>query len=319
MTSIRSSTSTPVPVVLIVYNRPDFAEAALKLISLSDPAQVLIISDGPRPEVAGDREVVRQVREACDQSRWNFPIQINAAETNMGLRRRIISGLDWVFSQCEAAIILEDDCAPDSTFFSYAESVLGHHASSDKLGVVSGNNFCGKFWENDYSYGFSTTARIWGWATWRHVWQGFSAQDSIQFSWTEEERDQVLSAIDGGVRRRAMKKMMSSGENLDAWSLAFAVYLLRKGLLNVVPQKNLVENIGFGRRSTHTKFESYTAQVPAEAIELPLLHPRIVEHDEWIEHAESRHYLKRFIGYPLRHPVDVAGRLWRYLTLRRGR
>jgi hypothetical protein len=286
---------------------------------LIEPAQVLVVSDGAKIGSEADAQLVAKVREVCEQRNWAFPITLHAAAANLGLRKRVMSGLDWVFSCYDSAVILEDDCAPDLSFFPYAESVLGYHASSNGLGIVSGNNFCGKVWPTEYSYGFSTTARIWGWGTWRHVWQGFSAQDSTQFSWTEEERDEVLRAIDGGVRRRAMKKMMSAGENLDAWSLAFAVYLLRKGLLNVVPQKNLVENIGFGHRSTHTKFESYTAQVSAEAIELPLLHPKIVEHDEWIEHAESRHYLKRLIGYPLRHPVDVAGRLWRYLTLRRGR
>ncbi len=305
-----------IPIVLIVYNRPDFTEKALKAIALSKPSQVLVISDGPRPNVPRDEELVWQVREVCKQTNWSFPVLLNAAESNMGLRKRIISGLDWVFSLHEAAIILEDDCAPHPTFFSFVDTVLRHHASSEEVGIVSGNNFCGPVWKSPYSYGFSATPRIWGWGTWARVWEGFSRQDSIQFSWTSRERDQILRLIPGRVRRRAMKSMMSSGENLDAWSLAFSVYLLQKGLLSIYPRKNLAENIGFGERSTHTKFESFTAQIPAEPLPLPILHPPGVGLDEWIEHAESKEHTRQLLTYPLLHPFDVAARLWRYVKLR---
>jgi hypothetical protein len=308
---------SPVPVVLIVYNRPDLAQKALEAIASANPSQVLIISDGPKTDNPQDAMLVGQVREVCSQERWSFPISINAAPTNLGLRKRIISGLDWVFSMHEAAIILEDDCAPNETFFSYADSVLRHYAQSDQLGIVSGNNFCGNSWESEFSYGFSTTARIWGWGTWRHVWQAFSGQDSIQFSWTPNEREEILNLISGGVRKRSMRAMMSAGENLNSWAIPFSVYLLRNGLVNVVPERNLVENVGFGERSTHTKFESFTAQIKAETIDTPLRHPSTIQHDEWIEHAESKHHMRQLLTFPLKHPFDVVGRLWRYAKARR--
>ncbi len=306
-----------IPVVLIVYNRPDFTKKALQAIALSKPAQVLVISDGPKADRLGDEDLVMEVRELCDQSNWPFPISVNAAESNMGLRRRIISGLDWVFTLCDAAIILEDDCAPHPGFFTFVDTVLRHHASSDQLGIVSGNNFCGPVWKSDYSYGFSATPRIWGWGTWAHVWRAFSGQESIQFSWTPEERSETVRLVPGKVRRRAIASMMAAGDTLDAWSLAFSVYLLQKGLLSVYPRKNLVENIGFGNRSTHTKFESFIAQIPAEELTLPVSHPPRIKLDEWIEHAESREHTRQLLTYPLLHPFDVMGRLWRYFEIRR--
>jgi hypothetical protein len=306
------------PIVLIVYNRPDLTKVALQRISDCNPSTVLIISDGPKADKVGDENLVKQTREVCDQRHWNFSISLNAAEHNMGLRKRILSGLDWVFENYQAAIILEDDCAPDPSFFPFIEEALHFHKNSKNVGIVSGNNFCGNVWENSFSYGFSTTARIWGWGTWRHVWQKFSQQEEIQFSWTPEEQQSITDLIAGKARRKAMKKMLRAGGSLDAWSLAFSVFLLRNRFLNIVPRVNLVENIGFGERSTHTKFESFTAQIKAQAIQVPLSHPPAINHDEWIESAESREYWRTLVTYPMMHPLDVAGRLWRYLRLSHG-
>jgi hypothetical protein len=303
------------PIVLIVYNRPDFTKVALDRIAASNPGPVLIISDGPRAEKVGDEVLVNQTREICNQRHWSFPISLNAAEHNMGLRNRILTGLDWVFENHQAAIILEDDCAPDPTFFPFIEDALDFHRGSKNIGIVSGNNFCGRKWETPYSYGFSTTARIWGWGTWRHVWQQFSQQEELRFSWSADEQQSIASLIAGRARRQAMKKMLRAGGSLDACSLAFSVFLLRNGFLNVVPRVNLVENIGFGERSTHTKFESFTSQIAAQQLSVPLDHPPGVVHDEWIETAESKEYWRTLMTYPIKHPFDVAGRIWRYLRL----
>ena len=305
-----------IPIVLIVYNRPDLTKLALNRIAQVNPKRVLVISDGPRADKKEDQELVRLTREVCNQENWDFSVSMDAAESNLGLRQRIISGLNWAFDQCEAAIILEDDCSPDPSFFTFVSEVLRHHSGSERLGIVSGNNFCGKTWESPYSYGFSTTARIWGWGTWSHVWKSFSEQDEIEFSWNDSQQTEIVDLITGKARKSAMKKMLKAGDTLDAWSLAFSVFLLRNKLLNIVPEKNLVENIGFGIRSTHTKFESFTAQIAATNIALPLRHPPDINHDEWIETSETREYWRVLLLYPLRHPLDVVGRLWRYLKIR---
>ena len=42
----------------------------------------------------------------------------------MGCKKRISSGLDWVFNQVERAIILEDDCKPAESFFRFCDELL---------------------------------------------------------------------------------------------------------------------------------------------------------------------------------------------------
>ena len=85
-------------------------------ISKAQPAKLLLIADGPR-QGRDEAEVCRRVREIVTSVSWPCEVFENFSERNLGCRERMISGLDWVFSQVEEAIILEDDCLPDPFLF----------------------------------------------------------------------------------------------------------------------------------------------------------------------------------------------------------
>ena len=63
-----------------------------------------------------------------DNVDWHCQIFRRFAGENIGLRRNISEGLDRVFSQVKQAIILEDDCLPDSSFFPFCEELLAYYA-----------------------------------------------------------------------------------------------------------------------------------------------------------------------------------------------
>ena len=48
---------------------------------------------------------------------WLCDVRVNFADENMGRKKRMSSGVDWVFSEAEEAIFLEDDCVPSPEFF----------------------------------------------------------------------------------------------------------------------------------------------------------------------------------------------------------
>jgi hypothetical protein len=63
-----------------------------------------------------------EIREIVSQIDWPCEVQRHYADQNLGLKKRVSSGLDWVFSQVESAIILEDDCLPNQSFFKFCQS-----------------------------------------------------------------------------------------------------------------------------------------------------------------------------------------------------
>ena len=185
------------------------------------------------------------------------------ATTNGGLHTSLRRGLDSVFSRVDRAIIFEDDCVADPSFFRFAEELLERYADDHRIGVVSGNNFLRGRQVSSDSYFFSPDVRIWGWATWARVWQDFS-REGFDAPWTAEEVERVTLRLDSRTRRRAVRQMAMRGVTRESWDVRFVLHCLGRGYLNATPSKNLVTNIGFGMGATHTHFESFTASVPRE-------------------------------------------------------
>jgi hypothetical protein len=165
-----------------------------------------------------------------------------------------------------------------------------------------------------YSYDFSADVRIWGWATWARTWNPFVEGGDLDAVWSPDDVEDVVASLPAGARRSSVRTMMSRASELDSWAMPFVAHCLRRGYANPVPADNLVSNIGFGRLSTHTKFESYVAEVPASAMTFPMEHPPEVLINRALDVWESRRDQWEAFRYPLAHPIDTAGRLLRYVT-----
>lgn len=303
------------PVTFIMFNRPDKASMVFEQIRLARPSQLFIVGDGPRHHKPGEAELVEAGRAVVDEIDWSCEVHTNFALENMGARRRVASGLDWVFSQVDRTIILEDDCLPEQTFFPFCDELLERFATDERIAVISGNNHLKGKRVSPESYTFSGTGHTWGWATWKRVWEGFGGQHGLKDSWTKEEQKVILSRIPSFVWRQSFGRMLKNAAYLDAWDIPFSVHCQERGYLSVVPEVNLVTNIGFGAGSTHTKFESLTLQSPSAPIAFPLRHPERVEVNHYRDIVETRLFMWLRISYPFRHPVDLVRRYLSYFLL----
>ena len=304
------------PVVLIAFNRPDLTARVFERIREWKPRELALVVDGPRQGNVLDGDLVAQVKDIIRQVDWPCSVTEDFADTNLGLKQRISSGLTGVFATHEAAIILEDDCVPDSTFFRYAEELLAMYADEPRIGLIGGTSRLRAKRASNYSYDFSDDARIWGWATWARTWNGFIASEDLDATWDTDTKDRMVRSFPQGPRRRAIASMMKKATELDSWALPFAIHCRSQQYLSVVPEVNLVENVGFGARSTHTTFEDYVSEVKASSLTIPLRHPSVIAHNPEVDRLENAMDARVRLLYPLAHPLNVAGRLVRYLMTR---
>src|SRR3982074_654392 len=107
------------PVAFIIFNRPERTAEVFAAIRAARPPQLFVIADGPRTGVQSDAAKCAAVRAMIENVDWPCQVFRRFADENLGLRRNVSEGLDWVFGQTERAIILEDDCLPDPTFFPF--------------------------------------------------------------------------------------------------------------------------------------------------------------------------------------------------------
>lgn len=300
------------PVVLLGYRRPEHTQQVFDAIRHARPPVLLVVMDGARADDPDDTTLVEATRKVVEDVDWECEVHRIYAEENLGLKSRVASGLDEVFRIVDAAIILEDDCVPSPSFFSYASELLGRYAADERVGIVSGTQRLGAKWAGDSSYLFSKDVRIWGWATWGRTWRAFRDSGELDATWTRSEAQTLGIMFAPGPRRRSMVSMMSKSHLLDSWALPFAVHCVTRGYLNPIPRVNLIRNIGLGNGSTHTGFENYVVDVPVSQLSLPLTHPESVAYTEPVDEWESSRDMEEFFTYPLRHPVDTGRRLWRF-------
>lgn len=303
-------------VALIVFRRPGLTKRVLEKILEAGVSRLYVIADGPRASVAHETQQTIEVRRLFEGLDSSIEVIRIYAKENLGLRKRVLSGLDEVFSNEDRAIILEDDCLPSTDFFRFCDEALERYGNEPRVALISGNNFATKATNRAEAY-FTNRANIWGWASWADQWQGFrQAQKEEEFHLTRQESFRKLR---GRIERRNFKKLLEESENLDSWAVDFAAHILMEEKLSLTPPANLVRNIGFGESSTHTRFESWVDEIQAENIDVPVTWPERVELNEAKVVSEARARFARLVMFPLAHPLVSLKRVLRYakLSLRR--
>jgi len=267
-----------IPIVLIIYNRPHLTKSVFRKIAEVKPIMLFVIADGPKH--ADEKVVCYQARQIIDEINWECEIKTNYSDINLGCRRRISSGLDWVFSEVEEAIILEDDCLPNPSFFTFCQALLDYYRHDERIWMISGNNFQNGQWRGDGSYYFSCYPHCWGWATWKRAWKNY---DSNLNTWPKFKESNLLKSIfNNSIEIKywtnVFDKLVETGQP-DSWAYRWAYSCWTNSALTVLPNVNLVSNIGFGEKSTHTNNSEHPlANLPSNSI-LSLKHPSFLVRD----------------------------------------
>lgn len=303
-------------VALMVFNRPEKTARVLREIVAAKPLRLYVVADGARDENELDEALVRQTREVVEAQTQGLKVTHIYSNSNLGLRERFLTGLDQVFDNEERLVIVEDDCLPSQSFFSFVEELLTNPITS-RLGVISGSNFA-PYSPRKSSYHFSSSPYIWGWGTWASVWRNFRSGEQKE-SWSEEEIQSVLKGFSVKGQAKEFESMMRTAHKLNTWDVSFAVWLRQNQFLAAVPARNLVQNIGFGAGATHTLFENFDVDLPAEELDFPLSHPSSTDVDARREKIMWFTKQSRWVTFPFRHPLDFVTRIIRFIKLSKDR
>jgi len=255
-----------VPIAFITYVRLDTAKQVFETIRKIRPAKLYHISDEANDSVKADK--VKMVRDYVNENiDWPCEVYRNYAESNMGCKKRINSGLDWVFENEDRAIILEDDVVPNNSFFYFCKEMLERYADNENIFMITGNKRVYDF-ESDRDYLFSNYCSIWGWATWARAWE---RNEKDMKSWPKAKKDKLLKKVYGENAALRLTRDMESVYNgeVNTWDYPWQLSKLIHGGLEIVPGVNLVKNIGMlSEDATHT-FEC-EIQMPVGKMNFPI-------------------------------------------------
>lgn len=278
-----------VPVAFIIFNRPDTTARVFEKIREAKPKKLYIISDAPRAGRDDDVKMVEETRGYVESHvDWDCEVHKNYAESNMGCKNRVASGITWVLEHEERTIILEDDVIPSDDFFKFMQDMLDYYNDNERVMMVSGTNLM-KNYKIKGQYTFSCFSSIWGWATWRRAWKKYDIDIK---DWPEIHKNGSFKCVQNGLAYAFLKKHMDSvyTHEKDTWDIQWDFCRHKYRGLGVVPAVNMVNNIGFDRAdATHTSGSS-DEDFSYGKMEFPIIHNVDVCRDTSYDEAYIRKY-----------------------------
>lgn len=292
-----------VAVLMLFFNRPDHFQKVFDEVKKARPAKLFLYQDGARGE--RDMPGIDACREIASDENidWECEVHRFYQTRNQGCDPSGHLSQKWAFSMVDKCIVLEDDCVPSQSFFPFCKEMLDRYEHDERISMIAGFN---EDEITDYcpnSYFFTSVFAIWGWASWRRVFEKRDEQYTfLDDAYTMRE---LKSFVKSRKLRSDLIRMMqdhrASGKQYFE-SLFWSAMLLSSGMA-IMPARNLINNLGLSDESTHFSGSMKTTpkayrkifMMKRHELEFPLKHPRYILED--VEYKE-RLYKINCWGHP---------------------
>lgn len=278
------------PVLFLVFNRLDTTKQVFEAIRQAKPPRLYIAADGARESKKGEEQKTQAVRDyVLSNIDWECEVKTLFRDKNLGCKYAVSGAITWFFQNEEMGIILEDDCLPSQSFFWFCEELLERYKDDERVGMISGDNFQKGIKRGEADYYFSIYNHIWGWASWANRWKIYDANLS-HFNNSNFINDLFEDRKTISYWKEIYKKMKK--ELINTWDYQWTFALWNNKQLTILPNTNLIKNIGFGVDATHTIGESEFANLKSFEIELKN-HPKEIERNFEADEFTSRLILNK--------------------------
>ena len=298
------------PVLLITYKRLGTTRLVLDAISKVMPTRLFIANDGPRDQA--EAALCENVRDYIE-NRIDWPCELNTLyrSRHLGCGLGCSTALNWFFDNVEKGIVLEDDCVPGPSFFAFCEELLAYYENDPRIMTISGYSLAASEIKREESYSFIRYPMIWGWATWRRVWNKY---DFHLKDWPDFKNNGYLERIFTNHKNVKFWNELFEAlyqRALDTWDYQLTFLVLSLSGLCIVPNTNLITNVGFGEGATHTTDPDDADRADrALSMDFPLRHPKFMVMDAEINaYFDKYGFIKPGIKMRLRRMARKALRL----------
>lgn len=243
--------------ILFTYNRSAHTKRVLEGLRENTilPQKLYIFQDGLKDEEHRDEwEKTRQVISDID---W-CEIVYYQASYNKGLAASIIDGINKVFEENEAVIVLEDDCVPMPGYIRFTSQCLEKYKDDNSIYSISGYNWPILLQSNEYDAYFCGRFSSWGWSTWRDRWEKYERDyEILQRLKKTKEGSQHLALWGNDLESQMIDRV--KGQN-DSWAVFWALKIIENEGLCINPYRSLINNIGCDGSGVHcAKSDRYEA------------------------------------------------------------
>jgi len=240
-------------VLLLTWKRASLTRQVVRKLRDAKARKIYVVSDGPRAGNEDDAYKVANTRDVISKEiDWDCSLRTLFRENNLGCRRSVSDGIEWLFQHEKEAIILEDDCMPSMEFFTFCERMLGAYRYDNRVASIGGYNEFQRNSNDSSDFVFSRYFECWGWATWRRAWAVYD--DDLELIKSDNGKPKTQGLFRSRVEClfwNDVARNLLEREVPDSWAYRFLLCTAAKGMVHVIPNRCLVKNIGFGIDGTH--------------------------------------------------------------------
>ncbi len=277
-----------VPVLLIFFSRPGCFAQVFEQVKKARPSKLFLYQDGPRDGNERDIIGIQKCREIAEDIDWDCEVYRWYQEKNVGCDPSEYLSQKWAFSIVDKCIVLEDDDVPSQSFFPFCKELLDKYENDERIHMICGMNNVESV-DSPYSYLFTQTGSIWGWASWRRVLDTWESKydvldDNYNLRLLKNQLQKARLYTDG--RLATWRRNQHSGVEHYETINGLSQYVNHR--LNIVPTQNMIINIGnTPEGGTHSTNGLETIPrglrkiftMKSYEIEFPLKHPKYVIND----------------------------------------
>ena len=236
------------PLLILTYNRSDKLLKLIKILNKIRPLKIYVSCDGPKNNT--DIKEIKKIHTTLNFVHKKTKIIKNFYKKNKGIKLAPQAGISWFFKKEKMGIILEDDCLPNDLFFKYTKKLLMKYKNNKKIFAICGYNPLEKTNFGDGFYFLSNYFLCWGWATWRRSWLSLDKNlNSFVRSGLERNlRQKFKNNIEFRYWKKTIKQVQEN--KIKTWDIQFGVSVWKNKSYCLLPNMNLVDNIGFDNTST---------------------------------------------------------------------
>lgn len=133
--------------------------------------------------------------------------------------------------------------------------MLKRYQADQRVMHISGSNFQFGRSVGDGSYYYSRVINVWGWATWKRAWQHFDYEMKL---FPKFHKYNTISHIytAKGIQKEYIRTFQNAYDNTwKCWDRRWMLAVYANNGVSIVPNTNLVANIGYGEGASAEYYE----------------------------------------------------------------
>jgi hypothetical protein len=228
------------PVLILAYRRLDSLINIIEGLKKIGCREIYISCDGPDRSNQFDANFLKvQGYLNSLKSTNEIEYRIRIQSEHFGCAVNVLSSVDWFFSNVSFGVVLEDDCIPSEQFFKFIDHSKNVFMENREIWFICGTQAVPSFYFSD-SWVLSDYPQLWGWATSSERWKEMKLQ--LLNHRFLSEKDSTIDYFErvywNAGSRRALEGFT------DVWDTVIVQLMRGNGKLALLPNKNLVINIG---------------------------------------------------------------------------